>query len=176
MIAGRRATYGGPFGSIDQLRAGDPITVTTGQGKQSFTVLDVRHAGDPVPPVLSRGQGELTLVTTALPAKASPLLPLALQPADVLRVDAALTSTAQPRPPQLSSQAVPPADALMAGDSSALLGAVGWAVLLVAAGVAIVWVRFRTGWWQAWVIGLPVLITLGLTLADQIAALLPNLL
>lgn len=176
VIAGRRATYGGPFGSIDQLRAGDPITVTTGQGKQSFTVLDVRHAGDPVPPVLSRGQGELTLVTTALPVKALPFLPLALQPTDVLRVDAALTSAAQPRPAQLSSQAVPPADALMAGDRSALLGAVGWAVLLVAAGVATVWVRFRTGWWQAWVIGLPVLVTLGLTLADQIAALLPNLL
>ncbi len=176
VIAGRRATYGGPFGSIDQLRAGDPITVTTGQGKQSFKVLDVRHAGDPVPPALSSGQGELTLVTTALPARASPLLPLSLQPTDVLRVDAVLTSAVQPRPAQLSSQAVPPADALMAGDSSALLGAVGWAMLLVAAGVATVWVRFRTGWWQAWVIGLPVLVTLGLMVADEIAALLPNLL
>lgn len=176
VIAGRRATYGGPFGRIDQLRAGDPITVTTGQGRQTFKVLDVRHAGDPVPPALSRGQGELTLVTTALPARASPLLPLALQPTDVLRVDAALTSPVQPRPAQLSSQAVPPADALMAGDSSALLGAVGWAMLLLAAGMATVWVRFRTGWWQAWVIGLPVLITLALTLADELAALLPNLL
>jgi sortase A len=177
VIAGRRATYGGPFGSIDQLRAGDPITVITGQGRQSFKVLDVRHAGDPVPPALSRpGQSELTLATTALPAKASPLLPLALQPTDVLRVDAELTGAVQPRPAQLSSQAVPLADALMAGDSSALLGAVGWAMLLVAAGVATVWVRFRTGWWQAWLIGLPVLVTLGLTVADQVAALLPNLL
>lgn len=176
VIAGRRATYGGPFGSIDQLRAGDPITVITGQGKHTFTVLDVRRAGDPVPPLPSRGQGQLTLVTTALPAKASPLLPLALQPTDVLRVDAALTSATQPRPAQLSSQAVPSADALMAGDTSALLGAVGWVMLLLAAEVSTVWVRFRTGWWQAWVIGLPVLVTLGLTLADEIAALLPNLL
>ena len=176
VIAGRRATYGEPFGSIDQLRAGDQITVTTGQGQQSFRVLDVRRAGDPLPPQLSRGQGRLTLVTTGLPANASPLLPLALQPTDVLRVDAALTSAAQSRPAQLPSAALPPADALMAGDSSALLGAVGWAMLLLAAGVATVWVRFRSGWWQAWVIGLPVLVTLGLTAADEIAAMLPNLL
>ncbi|MGB8961228.1 MAG: class E sortase [Pseudonocardiaceae bacterium] len=176
VIAGRRATYGEPFGSIDQLHPGDAIMVTTGQGKQAFTVLEVRHAGDQLPPPLTSGQGRLTLVTTQVPATGLPLLPLALQPTGVLFVDAALTSATQPRPPQLSSQVLLPAEALMAGDSSALLDVVGWAVLLVAAGVATVWVRFRTGWWQAWVISLPVLITLGLTAADEIAALLPNLL
>jgi sortase A len=99
-----------------------------------------------------------------------------LQPTDVLFVDAALTSATQPRPTQLSSQALLPAEALMAGDRSALLGIVGWAVLLLAAAVATVWVRFRAGLWQAWVIGLPVLVTIGLSLSDEIAALLPNLL
>jgi sortase A len=48
--------------------------------------------------------------------------------------------------------------------------------LLVAAAVATVWVRFSTGLWQAWVVGLPVLVALGLTASDDIAALLPNLL
>jgi sortase A len=167
VITGRRATYGGPFGSINQLHTGDQITATTGQGKHSFKVLDVRHAGDPLPPTLSRGQGRLTLVTTDGPA---------LQPTDVLRVDAALVSEAQSRPAQLPSAALPPVDALMAGDTSTLLSVVGWAILLVAAAVATVWVRFSTGLWQAWVIGLPVLIALGLTASDDIAALLPNLL
>lgn len=177
VIAGRRGTYGGPFGSISQLHAGDQITVTTGQGKHSFKVLGVRHAGDPLPPTLTRGQGRLTLVTTDVPATARiPFLPAALQPTDVLRIDAAQVSPVQARPVQLPSQALPAADALMAGDSSALLVVVGWSVLLVAAAVATVWVRFRTGWWQAWVIGLPVLVTLGLTAFDEIAALLPNLL
>lgn len=167
VIIGRRATYGGPFRSIKQLRAGDPITVATGQGKHSFKVLDVRHAGDPLPPALIRGQGRLTLVTTDGPA---------LQPTDVLRVDAALVSEAQPRPVQLPSAALPPADALLAGDTSVLLNVIGWAILLVAAAVATVWVRYTTGLWQAWVIGLPVLVALGLSAFDEIAALLPNLL
>lgn len=167
VIAGRRATYGEPFSSIGQLRAGDQITATTGQGKHSFKVLDVRRAGDPLPPALSRGQGRLTLVTTDGPA---------LAPTDVLRVDANLVTTTQPRPAQLSSAVLPAADALMAGDTSGLLDLVGWSMLLVAAAVATVWVRFRTGLWQAWVIGLPVLVALGLTVSDQIAALLPNML
>ena len=50
------------------------------------------------------------------------------------------------------------------------------AVLLVAAAVVTVWVRFRAGQWQAWVIGVPVLVALGLTVSDDIAALLPNML
>ncbi len=173
VITGRRATYGGPFGSIDRLRAGDEIMVTTGQGKHSFKVLDVRRAGDPVPPALARGQGRLILVTTDVPAHG---FLSALRPTDVLRVDAALVSETQSRPAQLPSQALPAAEALMAGDSSALLSVVGWTVLLVAAAVATVWVRFSTGLWQAWVIGLPVLVVLGLTTSDDIAALLPNLL
>lgn len=167
VIAGRRATYGGPFRSIDQLRAGDEITATTGQGKHSFAVTGVRHAGDPVPPTLSPGQGRFTLLTTDGPT---------LLATDVLRVDAALTSAVQPRPAQLPSQAVPAADALTAGDSSALLGVFSWSVLLAAAAIATVWFRFRTGPWPAWAFGLPVLVTLGLTVSDEIAALLPNLL
>lgn len=167
VIAGRRATYGGPFRSIDQLRAGDGITVTTGQGKSSFKVLGVRRRGDPLPQGLTRGQGRLTLVTTDGPA---------LQPIDVLRVDAALVSEAQSRPAQLPSAALPAAEALMAGDTSALFVIVGWSLLLVASAVATVWVRFRTGLWQAWVIGTPVLVVLWLTVSDEITALLPNLL
>jgi LPXTG-site transpeptidase (sortase) family protein len=167
VVAGRRATYGAPFRSIDQLRRGDQITVVTGQGKHSFTVLNVRHAGDSLPAALSRGQGRLTLVTTDGPA---------LAPADVLRVDAALVSDAQSRPAQLPSQALPAADALMVGDNSALLDVVGWSILLVVAAIGTVWVRYRTGLWQAWVICLPVLVALGLVVSDEIAVLLPNLL
>jgi sortase A len=167
VLAGRRATFGRVFRSIDQLRAGDVMTVTTGQGTNSFAVLGVRRAGEPVPPTLARGQGRLTLVTTDGPV---------FQPADVLRVDAQLTSAAQPRPAQLPAQALRPAEALMASDTSALLGVFGWSVLLAAAGLATVWFRFRVGPWPAWALGVPVLITLGLTVVDEMAAMLPNLL
>ncbi|HEV7831073.1 MAG TPA: class E sortase [Pseudonocardiaceae bacterium] len=167
VVAGRRATYGKPFRSIDQLCANDQITVTTGWGKHSFTVLGLRRAGDPVPPPLSSGQGRLTLVTTSGPA---------LRPTDVLRVDAALLGAAESRPAQLSSQALRPAEALMAGDSSALQGVFGWSALLAATALATVWFRFRAGLWPAWALGVPVLVALGLTVSDELTALLPNLL
>ncbi len=167
VVTGRRATYGGPFRSIDQLRAGDTITVITGQGRNSFAVLGVRHAGDPVPPTLAPNRGRLTLVTTDGPA---------LQPTDVLRVDADLTSAVRPRPAQLPAQALRPAEAALAGDRSALLGVFEWSVLLVGAAIATVWFRFLAGPWPAWALGVPVLVTLGLLVVDEMAAMLPNLL
>jgi sortase (surface protein transpeptidase) len=167
VIAGRRATYGRPFRSIDQLRPGDQITATTGQGRHSFKVLDLRRGGDPFPPALPRDQGRLTLITTGGPA---------LHPTDVLRVDAALTSEVQPRPGQLPSTILPAADALMTGDRAALLRVFEWSVVMLAAAVAIVWFRFRVGPWPAWVFGVPVLVVLGLIVSDEIAALLPNVL
>jgi LPXTG-site transpeptidase (sortase) family protein len=167
VIAGRRATYGGPFRSIDQLRAGDRITVTTGQGQHTFAVLGMRRAGDPVPAPLARGQGRLTLVTAdGLP----------LWPTDVLRVDAALISAAQVTPVPLPSQALPAAEAVMAGDRFALAGVFGWSALFAVVAVATVWLRFRAGAWPAWLLGVPVLVSIDLVLVDEMAALLPNIL
>lgn len=167
VIAGRQSAYGGPFRSIDQLYPGDPVTVTTGQGRNTFTVLGVRRVGDPIPPTLSAGQGRLTLVTADGPA---------FRPTDVLRVDAQLITDTQPTGATLPTSALPPAEVAMAGDDSALPAVVAWSVLLLAAAIGTVWVRHRTGRWQTWVIGVPVLLTLGLTAADEVVAMLPNLL
>jgi len=167
VIAGRRATYGGPFRSIDQLRAGDQMMVTTGQGKHAFVVLGVRRSGDPLPPALTSGEGRLTLVTT----DGAPLWPT-----DVLRVDAKLTSTAQLTPAPLPSLELLAAEAAMAGDRLALVGVAGWSVLFAAVAVVTVWLRFYVGAWPAWLIGAPVLVSIDLVLVDEIAALLPNIL
>ncbi|HEY2764100.1 MAG TPA: class E sortase [Pseudonocardiaceae bacterium] len=167
VIAGRQTAYGGPFRSIGRLHPGDAIQVITGQGRNTFAVLGVRHAGDPLPPTLSPGQGRLTLVTSDGPA---------FRPTDVLRVDARLTTDTQPAGVALSSSALPAAEVVMAGDGSALSAVVAWAALVLVAALGTVWVRHSTGRWQAWVIGVPVLATLGLTAADEIVAMLPNLL
>lgn len=167
VIAGRRTTYGGPFGAIDQLQIGDEIMVVTGQGKHTFKVFGKRRSGDVLPPALTSGQGRLTLVTTAGPV---------LAPTDLLRVDAALVSATQPRPAQLPSGALSADETLGAGDSSALLSLFEWLVLLLACTVATVWLRVNTTLGQAWLIGLPLLGPLCLTTFDRIAALLPNLL
>lgn len=166
VIAGRRAAYGGPFRSIHELNPGDSVAVITGQGRSTFEVLGVRRAGDPRPPTLPPGQGLLTLMTADGPA---------FRPTDVLRVDARLTTDTRPTEP-VPTSALPAAEVVMAGDDSALPVAIGWSALLLAAAIGTVWVRYRTGRWQAWVIGVPVLLTLGLIAADKVIAMLPNLL
>lgn len=93
----------------------------------------------------------------------------------MLRVDAQLTSPPQPTPAQLPPGSLPANEAAGVGDTSALLGVVLWLAALVASAVGTVWVRCRTGLWQAWVIGVPMLATLGLALSDELAALLSNL-
>lgn len=167
VLMGRRGSYGGPFSHLDRLAPGDEIVVTTGQGRHTYSVIDLRRAGDPYPPALKQFGGRLTLVTTDGPV---------YQPNDVFRVDADITSPAQVSGGAIPSAALPDNEAVMAGDSGALLGLVLWGPLLLAAAAGIVWVRYRAGRWQAWIIGVPVLGLLGAIVIDLAAALLPNLL
>ncbi len=83
VIFGRRTAYGGPFGKLGTLNPGAAITVTTGQGVATYTVLDLRRGGDPAPAAPAAGEGRLILVT----ADGFPFAPTG-----VLRVDASLTS------------------------------------------------------------------------------------
>nr|WP_281387035.1 sortase [Jiangella mangrovi] len=168
VIMGRRTTYGGPFNRIHTLRPGDQITAVTGQGEHLYEVIGVRREGDPLPEPARDGEGRLTLVT----ADGRPLLP-----SGVLRVDAELVSDAQPAPARsLTTASLPASEDTLATDDQAWypLVLLGQALLLAVAGT--VWVRNRLGHWQAWVVGIPVIAALGLTAADQVARLLPNLL
>jgi LPXTG-site transpeptidase (sortase) family protein len=167
VLMGRRAAYGGPFGDVGKLERGDLISVITGQGTHQFEVMGVRHANDPQPPFLARGQGRLTLVT----ADGGPYVP-----ADVLRVDARLLTPAVASSGALPGFTLPGADQVLAADGPALVPMVAWGLLLALAAAAVVYVHQRIGRWHAWVIGVPVLGALGITVADKAAALLPNLL
>jgi LPXTG-site transpeptidase (sortase) family protein len=168
VVMGRRAGYGAPFARLAELVSGDIVLVTTGQGKHVFSVLGVRQAGSPIPSRSGQGTGQMTLVTADGPP---------FMPTDVLRADAALKSAIQPTPAQIPARALPGSEKVMAGDASALVPLVLWTVLLVISAFGVVWVRERVGHWHAWVIGLPVFMILGLTVADHAAAtLLPNLL
>ena len=167
VIFGRRGAYGAPFERLRNLQPKDEIIVTTGQGRHTFSVLTVRRAGDPLPSALKKGAGRITLVTADGPA---------FKPTGVLRVDADLTSQVQDAPAQIPSRALPPGEAAMAGDPGELFTLMLWAPLLVAAALGTVWVRHRIGPWQAWVIGVPVLLALGGAVLDPITGLLPNLL
>ena len=165
-IFGRRAAYGGAFSRISGLRPGDAITVTTGLGVARYRVVDVRRAGDPVPQPTSPGR--LILATADGPPFA---------PTGVLRVDADLTSAAQPLSnPLISAANLPSDEQLMGTDQVAWVPLVLWGTPLVVAASAVGWLSQRWGRWQAWIVAVPVLGFLGLAVAGQATLLLPNLL
>lgn len=168
VIMGRRAAFGGPFADLPQLRAGDAVTITTGQGQSEYQVRGVRRPGSPMPPPLTQGAGRLTLITS----DGRPFMP-----SDVVYVDADLRSAPQDAPAKLFGSAQLPADEkAMEAENGAWVPLVLWAQLLLIGVAATTWATVRWGRRQAWVAGIPVLGVLGATVADQIVRLLPNLL
>ena len=168
IIMGRKAAYAGPFGEIDQLSAGDQIKAVTGQGEYVYTVIGVRREGDPVPEPAKAGSARMLLVTADGPA---------FFPDGVLRVDAELDSEAVGAPARpFTVDTLPPAEAVMASDTSSLYALVLWMQALVLVLVGAVWAWQRMGKAKAWVIFLPPLVLVSLFVAGEAARLLPNLL
>ncbi|MDP3891510.1 sortase [Nocardioides sp.] len=168
VVYGRGATYGGPFGDLTDLRAGDEIRVVVAQGTSTFTVIGVRRAGDLLPQPLAEGKARLTLVT----AEGSGRLG-AISPGSVVYVDAE-TPSALAAPAGLPV-AVPDPETPMATDPGAvpllalcLAGLVALTLAVVAAGQR--WSRV-----QVWVVAFPVVIALSWATTDVVMRLLPNL-
>lgn len=168
VILGRRAAYGGPFADISSLKAGDAITVTTGQGVFQFQVLGVRRAGDPVPPALAKGKARLSLVTADGGA---------FVPSGVLRVDADLVGDATGGArPAVSTGALPSAEQPLGTDSSTLWALALWLQAMILVSVAAVWAWHRWGRPQAWIVFTPIVAFVALGTAGELTRLLPNLL
>jgi sortase A len=167
VIFGRRTAYGGPFSRLPWLHIGATFTVTTGQGVATYRVIDLRRAGDPFPPPLAAGQGRLVLTTADGP-------PLA--PTGILRVDADLTSKPVAAPTMVISAAdLAASEQPLGTDPNALVPIVLWGVLLLGAAALLAWAGRRWGRWQTWIVAVPVVCFLVLSIADQVARLLPNL-
>lgn len=167
VLLGRAAAYGGPFGRLEQLAAGDTFTVTTGQGKAKYQVFGVRRAGDPAPATLASGKGRLVLVTATGPD---------FMPGGVLRVDADLVSApAQTPPAVIRSGTLPESEQPLARPSGVPWPLVMWLQALLAVAVAAVWTWHRWGRHQTWIVFAPVVAVLGLQVAVRATELLPNL-
>jgi len=166
VILGRQSTYGGPFGHLASLVPGDSIEVVTGQTVASYKVIDLRRAGDPLPPTLATGAGRMVLVT----ADGAPL-----DPTGILYVDADQTSKPQTSPGVLLSQYLSPTENAMATDWGAWLPIVLWGQLTVLVAGGLSWLWAAWGKWQTWVIAIPTVGFLMLSIADQATRLLPNL-
>ena len=166
VIYGRQSLYGGPFGGLAQLKAGNTIRVTTGQGKSLYRISGVR-TGDAPPKAVSTAPGTLTLVsTTGFP----------FFPDTVIRVDASLISTPKETAlPVLYAASLTPAEKILGSDDS------GWLplLLILELGIGLVLLALAgMRYWgrlQTWVVAVPTLLALGIVLAEQVVVLLPNL-
>lgn len=168
VLMGRRAAFGGPFSDIASLRKGATIRVTTGQGKFTYKVIDVRRQGDPVPPTLKPGAGRLLLATAGGGR---------FVPAGIIRVDADLaTPTVVGSPPLFATGALPAAEDFMASDRSTLWALAMWLQALVAAVVGATWAWYRWGRSKAWIVFAPPIALVALMAAGEFARLLPNML
>jgi len=171
VILGRSVTYGAPFRRITNLRPGDRLTVTTGQGVFTYRVQDVRHPGAPLPPTLYSNQSRLTLVTSASDGWRS-----GWAPTQTVYVDAILQhGQAQPVPAGLPKR-VSAASLPMQGNSHALLPLTFWIEGLVVAAAVIGWSWIRWGRWQTWIVGVPILLLILWGASNALVQFLPNLL
>ncbi|WP_244931710.1 class E sortase [Nocardioides sp. W7] len=171
VVMGRAASYGGPFGDISTLKAGDPITVTSAQGVKTFTVLGVRRTGDPLPQPRPVGTARLTLISAEGEGEGSLS---ALRPGEVVYIDAEAPE-AFPAPPA-AAVTVPESERPMADDSAnAMPLLVLWMALLLALTLAVVAARQRWSALLVWVVATPVAIALAWQATDVVMRLLPNL-
>src|SRR4029077_16976466 len=66
-IAGHRTTYGHPFYDLDQLKPGDPILITTRQGKVRYEVFEAKNVSPSAVQVLDNTPDNRLTLTTCTP-------------------------------------------------------------------------------------------------------------
>jgi sortase A len=168
VLYGRQAAYGGVFGRLGELKAGDTISVLTGQGKSEFAVKNIRSVGDEISNAQAAGQSRLTLVS----ASGLPFLP-----SSAIWVDAELKGAAKETPIRvIPTLAINPSEQAMNGDLEAVTPIVYLYQILLLIIFVMLWVRRNWGRAQSWVVSVPLLFWTGTSLAEQITRTLSNLL
>ena len=169
-IAGHRTTYGAPFFRLDEVSAGDPILVTTRQGRFRYEVIDKRVVGPDETSVLEATPDNRLTLTTCEPRFSA---------ARRLVVVAALTDEAAEAPPEPpAGQSAPPPAQARAGLSGSQDGAgngpaVAWGVAaalvaLLVYGLSRVWRR-----WPAYLLGAPAFLVVLFFFFENFSRLLP---
>lgn len=169
VVLGRATLFGGPFGRLTRAKVGDQLTVTTGQGDAHYQVEDIRRPGDPYPAPLAAGEGQLTLVSAEGGSWRNGWVP-----DHAVYVDAKLQGKPFPTPPGQPTS-VPKSENTMSGDIGALFLLVLWLPLLVIAGIGAVWLFDRWGYWQTWLVGVPVILACLWGASETAVQLLPNI-
>jgi sortase A len=170
VVLGRSVMFGAPFRSVTEMKPGDTITVTTGQGEFTYTVDRVRRPGDPLPPPIAANQSRLVLVSTVGAGWRT-----GWAPQHTVYVDASLTKGKIQPYPVGRPAAVPESQLPMQGDPSALVTLVLWLQALLLVVLAAVWARARWGGWQTWLVALPIVLACLWGATQTVVVLLPNL-
>lgn len=162
VIVGRRTAYGGAFRRISSLHRGDRVKVTTGEGNFTYVVdtvrrLDANNGSE----LVDNGANQLTLVTSdpAFLATRRLVVTAHLQ-------GRAFAASADPTP-------VTRAELGLAGETDAVLPLVLWLELLLIAAVGATWLWRRWTRWSAYLVSVPVLITITWLVFENLTKLLP---
>ncbi len=164
VIAGRRATFGAPFGSIGSLKTGQLITVVDGYGTYHYRVTRVVYASGGRHDVITQtSANRLTLVTAA-----SGVFPQGRLAVISQLVGKPLVGTTRPRfHPEATELG-------LAGDPASGLLAVFWCLVFFALLVGAAWL-LRT-WDQpvvVYLLAVPVLLLVALFACESIIGFLP---
>ncbi|WP_327068135.1 sortase [Kitasatospora sp. NBC_01302] len=160
VLFGRGASFGSPFGRLSELRAGDRIFVSTGQGRFSYTV---NAYGDGGHPVQDAAPDRMVLTTSDS----------GWIPTGTVQVGARLDGDPQPNP--LGRPALSAADHALAQDTGALAAFQLWGAALL--GTVLLATLAVRSWHRraAYLTFAPVLAALLWACYENAAALLPNL-
>ena len=164
VIAGRRVSYGAPFGSLSRLVPGNKIEVVDGAGRFTFRVIEVRTVSGGYREVVpARGQSWVTLVTSNSPLLDSGSLVVVAKSISPLG-HVATTVKGGDRAIRLN----------LAGDPAAGLLALVWGAVFVLG----LWTTLRAArrWRQPWltyVMSAPLLLACGLFACESLARVLP---
>jgi sortase A len=170
-VLGRAITFGAPFAHLGELRPGDPITVTTGQGSFTFRVEQLRGPGDPLPVPPTATQSRLVLATASGAGWRTHAAPTTQ-----LYVDALLDGTVVPAPTTGARGAVPASEQVMGVSTEPLMELVIWLLGLLVAAAGAVWLTTRWGRRRTWLVAVPVLLAVGIGASTAAGQLLPNVL
>ena len=176
-LAGHRTTYGAPFNRLDELVAGDPITVTTRSGTFRYEVMDKQIVSpDEVSVLDDTPDNRLTLTTCHPKYSAAERLIVFAQligpPIDepVAPADATATTT-PPRTRELAAGVDRPG---LSGRGATNRPAIAWGILAASVWLAAWAVGQWTGRrWTAYMVGAPIFFVVLFVFFENVARLLP---
>ena len=177
-IAGHRTTYGAPFNKLDDLVAGDPITVTTRAGTFRYNVTEKKIVTpDEVSVLDDTADNRLTLTTCHPMYSAAERLIVVAHlvgpPVDApaAPVDGAPSAATPPRTRELAAGVERPG---LSGGGAANRPAIAWGIL-----AASVWLsawaigRWTGRRWTAYFVGAPIFFVVLFVFFENVARLLP---